>query len=405
MAELFGAPLGILAADANYRDNLIAGMKSQAAMLEAEKTRGEIVAQPAQLELVKAQARHQGTLADHNVAQTAQLNASMAAAIENKRLWALAMSQNPEVQARQEAVNAAANRGVTLTVGDVPLGGFAAQKQSPFMFTARRLDEMANHALSLGVNPIEVAKLVKDGAEAFKDSATGASAQAMTEVHQLDAIRKRSAELGAAAGYGKRGPQQYATIKAMLDAQGMGQGLPPTFGPAAVEVLNALEARAVSVEEKLKLAMEERRTRATEASAGATSANAAANVRLTNIKAEIATDLRDRVRQNGGPRDPAAMERDASVTRLNNERADALTAQKFPRVPLDLTRITVGNNYTAADNKTKVRAVADPAGQYQAKDAAGKTVRFSFVPVTQTSEDLSADDQALIMSIIGAPSY
>lgn len=184
MADLFGAPIGILASDENIRQNALAG-------LQAQKLFGEIAQQPAELELKQAHARLFG--AEASVKEQAARDAA-----ELNRVAA-------EVQARRSLSGQAAAQGRLATIADLPRNGSAlAQSQ------ASPVEEFLAVARDRGIPETRLVPLAKEASLIRQQEAATANSQAEQAVRQIKAQRERFGLIGQLAGAAATSPIAWA---------------------------------------------------------------------------------------------------------------------------------------------------------------------------------------------------
>tara|TARA_R110000868_G_scaffold301_2_gene2490 strand:- start:1088 stop:2227 length:1140 start_codon:yes stop_codon:yes gene_type:complete len=364
-STLFGMPNGFLAADENNRQNQQAG-------LLAMKTLGEIEQQPAHLDLMKAQTVNTQAMTRLHTADAAQKEAAAAELLRMKQIEA---DWQKLEQARRAAIDQAKLEGKTLTVGDVPPGGFgapaaAAETQSAYML--RQAEELSRRGAPLAVTN----KIRDDAVKLAKDEAQTQSAQAETNVRQIEGSRKLAVDLGSLAEYALRGPQQYAEARMAAVARGLPlDKLPANFEQAA-PLLRGMVAQATTAKEKADIETARINAAAAASRAGAAHVTAAATASVAKERVELYRTRNEILRKTGGEAADAAVDSKRATTEAKRVATEAKRAQVFPNIPLDPKEVRVGQAYTLANGQLG-RAVADPNGQVVGRD--GK--RFSLVPV------------------------
>ncbi len=357
MADLFGAPLGIIASDENIRQNIHAG-------LLASKTLGEIEQQPTDLALKQAKIPLTQAETEHHLA-TAKLNRANAAAAEQaaaelKRQQDITTKVLAEEQAHRAAQQRAIAEGRVLTVADRPAGGFAA----PVQTTADRLDQLANDLLDNGMPLDKVATLAGKAAEASKDNAQAASARAAQELSQLKSSQERAERLGTMAAYALKGPAQYreAMTAAMQDPALVGVlGKMPLDFAAAKPRLEAFLGQAMTVKEQAAQKARDVEAAAAQARAGAAQTSASASLMVAKSRVALNNERLEILKKNGGKADPDVVDIRRRGVALREQEAQAKQLKDAPPAPLDMKERRLGKMYTAADGKTRVIWDKDPA--------------------------------------------
>ena len=138
MADLFGAPVGIIASQENNRQAITSGLANI-------KTMGDIAQQPAELELKQAQARLFG-------AEASDKEAAAAASQEMLKL-------------QKEFVEGARANGKEATVDDLEPGTGKPKSQ------ASQLEAFANFADKKGLPPLALAKVREEIAKIYEHEA------------------------------------------------------------------------------------------------------------------------------------------------------------------------------------------------------------------------------------------
>ena len=188
MAELFGAPLGMIAAGEQSRQNALAG-------LEAQKVMNTLALQPSQIELNKAHTGYYG-------AQTAEAQAKADAANVMQRLGA---GYTADVKARQAVIDGAAAKGETATVADQ-----AASKKRPS--PAQPLEDFAAYAVGQGASPVMLKDLYKEISTIHAQTAEGLWRDQEVSSAREKTERARRTETGGIATAAAASPEQYAAI-------------------------------------------------------------------------------------------------------------------------------------------------------------------------------------------------
>lgn len=188
MAELFGAPVGMLAAGEQSRQNALAG-------LEAQKVMNTLALQPSQIELNKAHTGYYG-------AQTAEAQAKADAANVMQRLGA---GYTADQRLRQGVIDGKAAQGQTATVADFKGAG---QKVS----VAQPLKDFAAYALGEGAPPTLLKQIYGEIATIEEKEAQGAWRNQEVLASQDKVSRDKRKETGGIAAAAAASPEQYAAI-------------------------------------------------------------------------------------------------------------------------------------------------------------------------------------------------
>jgi len=383
MSELFGAPNGIIASDANIRQNITAG-------LAAAKTLGEIEQQPVELELKRAQVGNTNALARYHGAEADKA----LAAIEKGKRWDAFQRQAVEedqAKARADAGKRAQGLG-GLTVGDMRPGGFSA----PAATVGTRLMSMAETLQRLGAPPEEVAKFAKEGSLVVQHEAAAEHSKSQVAGEQLKQRGDRSKQLATIANYALQGETQFRT--ALASAAGDPilapylTRIPQNFNDAR-PLLAKLVAEGNTMHEKAMEAAADLTARSRASEAAAANKRADASVMVAGAKFKVLNELYERRVANDGHNTPEAREAAKELTESRRSLREARDAKAFTKIPLSSADVIIGTNYTLA-NGQKAKAVSDPNGTV--KDAKGRP--FSLVPITVDNK-MSEDDLAILRAL------
>lgn len=320
MADMFGAPIGIGAAETDIRQNI------QGALL-AQKTLGEIEKQPAEKALAEAHAKLYGAEAELKLGQ----------AEDQKTLANLALEM-------QKAKTDAAN-GKIRTVEDV---GKAEQTS-----LAEPYEAMFNFATKKGVNPMVLSKIATTAAGIRQKEASAASQNAEALNRQYEASIKQARMIASAANAALNNPEQYPRILMEAAASGLPvQLMPQQFDAAA---LTAARDFGIKAEDRIKLQQQKTLQEARIKRWGAANATDAAREKLLNLRADTLKEKLDLERKNGGVNADRA-----ELTATRKAAREAKERKEFPPAPLDPKERQIGKTYTAADGKTRFLWTNDP---------------------------------------------
>ncbi len=381
MADMFGAPLGIIASDENIRRNALAG-------LSAAETLGKLEAQPGERALTAAQTEHQKTLAGLNRAQITDLETKAAEVRRQQAITEQVLQEERELKAAQQK---AVSEGRNLTAAE-----WQQQRTATPVSAAEQLERMANRYRELGMPIDKVADLYNKAGSVAQHAATVASQRATEQKTQLEVARKNAEEFGALAAYGMKGPAQYREMLAIAAQNptlvGMVGKLPPDFA-AARPKLEAMYSQAMTVKDQAAQRARDVEAQASLSRAGAAQVSAAASSRTADARVALINERLAVLKKTGGAADPSVVALREARTAAVKQQMAARDAKDFPPMPLQPNAIDIASKATfTTPSGQKVRAVADPNGAQT--DMKGK--RFSLVPVISSANDLSAEDLAIL---------
>lgn len=306
MSGMFGAPVGISAAEQDMRQGALGG-------LQAQKLLGEIAAQPAAQALTKAHARLYGAEAD--VKQ---------AGLADQKVLA------------QIGANIAAKRaqGETITVDDL----------KPPKTQEDYLQEFAEASMGK-VSPDVTAKLLEKAAAVRQHNASAAASKALEAERGLIAQQKKAERIGALAASALQGPAQYAQAR-MIAAQ---EGLPidrlPQSLEAARPLLQGLVTSSMAAKDSLHLKIQQ----VTEArqAANSTKDNAKKDAQIAVLEQrERAIKLNaDLVEKFGGENTKATINAKNAAAAAKTAVANLKTAKQFIPLPIDGTLLSRTQGY------------------------------------------------------------
>ena len=375
MADMFGAPMGIGAAEADVRQNV------QGALL-AQKTLGEIAAQPADLELKQAHARLYGAEADLKAAEVANQKAMAELALR------------------------ARTQGRTATTDDLGADGKPKSLAAP-------LERLFNFAEAEGTNPMLTAGIAKKIAEIKQKEASAASSAETQQLNALKGQRERMEMRGSfAAAALQAGPNGYAQVlQAAISrlppdqAQELAK-LPQTFA-AAQPLLKAAVTESMQALDKVKLdekAIQDKAQRARWDSANAASNQA---VKTGQARESLIKERTEVLKKNGGEGTGASKEAREELTLSRRALRLARERKEFPPAPLDPGQRELNKTYTAADgsrflwtqNPATGKGAAlllTPAPGTKAATAAAASEpsgRRTGAQMEESDDDVSAEDE------------
>lgn len=374
LGQLYGAPNGIIAANTEHRQNVLAALQSQ-------KLLGEIETEPAHRELLTEQARHQRTLANLNVEQATEKRQATERARRLEAVNALVAEQ--EAKERAAKIEMGRMQGTNITAADlVPQSSMTEQ------LTGQTLRVIAA-ARAAGIPETQLIPLVKEASTVIENAAKTDNQNALTAVHKLDAQRKQAQNIGSLAEFALQSPGNYAQMLLNLQQQGTDVSRMPTSWEEAKPKLRALLAQATTAKEKADMEARKMEAQAAQARAGAAQASAGAAVATSAARIRLINARTDAVIKEGGERSAAATELSRARTRAVDEGTAARIALTYPQIPLDPKSIITGKKYTAA-NGARVQAVLDPRGTV--KDAAGNPFSLVIIKPTAAGSAGNEDD-------------
>lgn len=335
MSELYGAPSGILAAQANERAGLASG-------LNAFKLLGEIEKQPAEKRLAEAHARlyeGQASLAESQARDLAQM------------------------QALERDVAQARSQGVDLTVED------AARRsaQSKLSSLSEPIEQLVAEGQRRGTPLRLMLPAIKEIVYLRGKEATMLSQEATRLEHLANVAKKDADRKGALATLGLKGPQSYAQMRAMAAEEGLPiNGLPESF-EQAVPILQGIVASSLSVKEQADLTVKDAQLKATKARDVVTERKANAYIAAAIARKDLVVEKLNKLKKNDGGASPEVVELRRERTEASRAVREARERKEFPPAPLDPKARTPEQSYTAADGKTRFKWTKDPtSGEYRA---------------------------------------
>ena len=332
MADLFGAPVGFLAASEEQRANV-------ANTLGALKTMGEISQQPADLALKQSHARYYSAEAAKKEAEAADLQ-SMA------RIEA---EYNANAQGRSATVeDLAADKPKSQAERLVSLADFAEAKGAPVRVTGK-LRESASKILEREAT----------GRWREQEAATSARRESIARMKQVSDVASAAAESPQAFLQTIQDPERakLLPLEQMTGDWAQHQQVLRTIAKAGQDSL----ARA-------RLEEQQKQTKLMEVRGNAASAASSAAADLARARKAEIEDRTQRVVKNGGEKSAEAAAAKQSATDARRAALEAKARKEFPPAPLDPAARLPGQAYTAADGKTRFKWEKDPVtGQMRAR--------------------------------------
>lgn len=328
MAELFGAPVGMLAAGEQSRQNALVG-------LEAQKVMNTLALQPSQIELNKAHTGYYG-------AQTAEAQAKADAANVMQRLGA---GYTADQQLRQGVIDGKAAQGQTATVADLKGAG---QKVS----VAQPLKDFAAYALGKGAPPTVLEKIYGEIATIEEKEAQGAWRNQEAISAEEKTGRARRTETGGIAAAAAASPEQYAAI--MMNPA-LRDRLPPELtGDYNTDsrVLRAIGQASLDANQQADNKRQQAELDARQANFNAGEAKRDAQVAAATAQAELAAERLANLIKFGGENSQAAIEAKRAATEAAKARTAAAADKATPQLPLDPRSRKPGQLFKLPDGRT-----------------------------------------------------
>lgn len=318
MADLFGAPVGIIASQENNRQAITSGLANI-------KTMGDIAQQPAELELKQAQARLFG-------AEASDKEAAAAASQEMLKL-------------QKEFVEGARANGKEATVDDLEPGTGKPKRQ------ASQLEAFANFADKKGLPPLALAKVREEIAKIYEHEAItdyrSQQARQTEEKRQLEHMQRVSNVAAAAAqspqnyAYAMLNPEtrkllppglsgNYATDKPILD-------LVTSAGQDSIKAADLARKQADSVQLRLR------------AKAAAALSHASADA--ATARKELTQQVKADVIKNGGEKSPEAKDAKIAAADAKRQETQAKLRKEFPPLIIDPNAREANKMYMLADGR------------------------------------------------------
>lgn len=359
MSDLYGFSAGTVEAS-----------KNQLVNLQAQKTLGEIAAQPADLAYKQALTRDVTEQAESRRAANAQAQALAALTGEFDSLQTR--------KAQQQLIEGKAASGQQATIADL------GEEGKPRSQMQRQID-FADFLDSKGVSPQVTAPIRDKIALGLQHEAAAAHNNAQAIQQKSLATIAKAEQLGQIAGTAAASPQAYMAV---LGDPANAKLLPKLSGNFEMDRPQLLAIRDMGMKtvERLKLeakATEDKRTAALQASAIAKNNQAVtlSKAREAEVKAVTANIIK-----NGGEKSGAAKEAKDSASVARKARLDAQARKEFPPLVLDPTGRELGKTYTISGGR-KARWEVNPA--------TGKPgLNVLDLPGAKTSADTSLTDDA-----------
>jgi hypothetical protein len=328
MAELFGAPVGMLAAGEQSRQNALVG-------LEAQKVMNTLALQPSQIELNKAHTGYYG-------AQTAEAQAKADAASVMQRLGE---GYTADQKLRQGVIDGAAAQGRTATIDDLKGAG---KKVS----TAQPLKDFAAYATGQGASPMVLEKIYGEIATIEEKEAQGAWRSQEVLASQDKVAREQRTEVGGIAAAAAESPQQYAAI--MMNPA-LRERLPKELtGDYNTDsrVLRAIGQASMDANKQADNRRQQAELDARQANFNAGEAKRNAQVAAATAQADLAAERLANIIKYGDQNSEAGLAAKKAATEAAKARTAALQDKTTPQLPLDPGGRKLNQSYKLPDGRT-----------------------------------------------------
>lgn len=309
---MFGAPIGIAAAEDQINQNIRAG-------LLAQKTLGEISQQPLDAVLKQAHARLYG-------AEAAQKEAALKDQQTMDRLAEIAAAnRRAQAQGRTEG-----------TAEDLDAVRNPQSLADPFV-------EMLRLAQDAGAPPRLTLDLAGKTSTILQREATANAQQALQQERQIKAASERAARVASMAQAALDNPQMYDQILAAAASEGFPvDRMPATFNEGTLKSLRDLGLSTKDkMELKLKETEEERKKKKDKVDAG----RATASIALNEARTKLVTERYNQLKKEGGVNAESVREARNNVARAREATAFAKLDAKYPMAPADAKSWEAGKVY------------------------------------------------------------
>lgn len=352
MAGMFGAPIGILAAEDQAN-------KTALTQVQAQRLLGELEQIPGEIALKKAQARNADALALHHRTQAADIilkREEADAAAAEMAGW--------EAAARKAGQIIPATEGREATAEDV-------QRFRPGSLSSP-LEQLYKTMVEGGAPSKLTLPLAEKIAKIKSDEATASYRSGQANNQDLESQLRVANQIGSIAKAAYDTPEGYAQMR--LLASQLGKDLPPGVKQiidglpqdwqAGRKALGPIITRALSVKDSLELGLKEEKAEQNKLLATSTIAKNNAAVATAKVQRDLIQERTTMLKKLGGEGTPAA---EAATEALTAARLQALEAKQLamhPAVPATASKVVPGKTYTLAD-KSVGRAVTGADGKIE----------------------------------------
>ena len=345
MADLFGAPQGIIASNELANTNMLSGLKAQEML-------GTIAMQPAEMSLKQSQARLYGAEAGQK--ELANQNALMMLGLQKDFM------QQQLDTAKTTATQNAGEQGRLATVADLP--AHVLDPNAPPPSIADPLEKFAAYAVSRGVPPMMMTDTFEKIAAIKEKEGVGAYRSAQANEIAYKQTQEKLTRLGGVATAAIASPQQFA--QAMLDpetAAMLPKGMNLLTYEQALPHLQHISTAALTTVQQNTVARQFQTDAEKKALDASTIAKNKSTAAAADARTALTTTYRDNVVKNGGTGTAEAKDAKESATTARDNADAAKFRLANPIAPLDPSARTIGNTYSSADGLHVFKWVKDPA--------------------------------------------
>jgi len=329
MAELFGAPLGMMAADEQSRQNALVG-------LEAQKVMNTLALQPSQIALNQAHTGYYG-------AQTAEAQAKADAANVMQRLGA---GFTADQQLRQGVIDEKAAKGQIATVADLKGAG---QKVS----VAQPLKDFAAYAAGKGAPPTVLKDIYGEIATIEEKEAQGLWRNTEATAAQDKMEREHRTEIGGIAAAAAASPAQYRAfiLNPDLQARFGAKNLLTGSYDADKVTLQTIAQASMDANKQADNRRQQAELDARQANFNAGESKRNAQVAVTDAQFLLAMERYENLVKNGQAVTDAGIEAKKAVTAAARVRTATAADKAAPQLPLDSKARVLNKSYTLPDGR------------------------------------------------------
>lgn len=330
MAELFGAPLGIMAADEQSRQNALVG-------LEAQKVMNTLALQPSQIALNQAHTGYYG-------AQTAEAQAKADAANVMQRLGA---GFTEAQRLRQGVIDEKAAKGQIATVADQKGAG---EKVS----VAQPLKDFVVYAAGEGAPPTVLEKIYGEIATIEEKEAVGKWRTKEAAGLQDRMEREHRTEIGGIAAAAAASPAQYRAFMLNPDLQARfgAKNLLTGSYEADKVTLQTIAQASMDANKQADNRLQQAEFEARQANFNAGESKRNAQVAVADAQFLLAMERYQQLHKNGQALTDAGIAAKKAVTAAARARTAAAADKAAPQLPLDSKARVLNKSYTLPDGRT-----------------------------------------------------
>ena len=356
--ELFGAPIGIQAAEETARENVLTAVKAQellgriaAQPGEMALTQGKILAQPGERALTAAQT-------EHYTAEAAQkLEALALLRTQNK----LAQDFADHEKKVAPIVNAAASQGRIATADDVIKADTSQENPN-----VSRLQRYLKFAEDRGVSEATLTPLRKELSTILMQDGSAAHSNAQALEQNTRAAGLRSKQIAAWIAGVQKNPEMYpqALAEALNSADPLirqtASKLPTTYNAGLIE---RMRRAGIDADKQQELELKTAEDKSQKTLRDAQAAQARAGTSLAEKRAKLIGIQADAAEREFGP--GSTQTKDLKAARIDAIRGvtAAKAAEKFPAAPADPKQWITGKSYTAPNGKRFTVTGKDDKGE------------------------------------------